>query len=141
MGRTPTNTELADFLDISIKDVKQALSSQGKHMSMDAPLVDGDSNSSTMYDLLQNTEKQSPDNKVLKESLEREIERSLNTLKHREASIIRLYYGLGGKASLTLEEIGELFELTRERVRQIKEKGIRRMRQTNRSKMLKAYLG
>ncbi len=141
LGRTPTNTELAEFLDISIKDVKQALSSQGKHLSMDAPLVDGDNNSSNMYDLLQNTEKQSPDNKILKESLEKEIERSLNTLKHREASIIRLYYGLGGRSSLTLEEIGDIFELTRERVRQIKEKGIRRMRQASRSKMLKAYLG
>jgi len=141
LGRTPTASEIADFMDISLKDVKQAMKSSTKHLSMDAPLVSGDESSSNMYDLLHNTEKQSPDNKIMVESLQNEIERSLGTLKLREASIIRLYYGLGGKTSLTLEEIGELFELTRERVRQIKEKGIRRMRQASRSKMLKAYLG
>ncbi|MFD1551141.1 RNA polymerase subunit sigma [Putridiphycobacter roseus] len=141
LGRTPTAQEISDYMEISLKDVKQAMQSSGKHVSMDAPLVSGDDNSSNMYDLLQNTEKQSPDNVIMKESLEQEIERSLSTLKQREASIIRLYYGLGGKASLTLEEIGDLFELTRERVRQIKEKGIRRMRQASRSRMLKAYLG
>ncbi len=141
LGRTPTSDEIADVMDISLKDVIQAQKSSGKHVSMDAPLVSGDDNSSNMYDLLHNTEKQSPDNKVMKESLEREIERSLSTLKAREASIIKLYYGLGGSAALTLEEIGALFELTRERVRQIKEKGIRRMRHASRSRMLKAYLG
>ena len=141
LGRTPTSEEIADVMDISIKDVIQAQRSAGKHVSMDAPLITGDENSSNMYDLLHNTEKQSPDNQVMKESLEREIERSLSTLKAREASIIKLYYGLGGTAALTLEEIGALFELTRERVRQIKEKGIRRMRHASRSKMLKAYLG
>lgn len=141
LGRTPTNDEIADVMDIPIKDVNQAMRSAGKHVSMDAPLVSGDDNSSNMYDLLKNTEKQSPDRQVMKESLEKEIERSLSTLKHREASIIRLYYGLGGSASLTLEEIGAVFELTRERVRQIKEKGIRRMRHASRSRMLKAYLG
>jgi RNA polymerase primary sigma factor len=141
LGRTPTNEEIADVMDIPLKDVKQAMQSAGKHVSMDAPLVSGDDNSSNMYDLLQNTEKQSPDSKVMKESLEREIERSLSTLKHREASIIKLYYGLGGTSALTLEEIGTIFELTRERVRQIKEKGIRRMRHASRSRMLKAYLG
>lgn len=140
-GRLPTNIELAEALDVAVKDIKQVRSNSGRHVSMDAPLIGGDNQSSTMYDLLKNGDKQSPDSKVLKESLENEIERSLNTLKHREASIIRLYYGLGGKASLTLEEIGDIFELTRERVRQIKEKGIRRLRQTNRSKMLKTYLG
>ena len=141
LGRTPTNDEIADVMDISLKDVKQAMRSSGKHVSMDAPLIAGDNSSSNMYDLLHNTEKQSPDNNIMKESLQQEIERSLNTLKHREASIIKLYYGLGGSAALTLEEIGSIFELTRERVRQIKEKGIRRMRQASRSKMLKAYLG
>ncbi|MFK8044250.1 MAG: RNA polymerase sigma factor RpoD/SigA [Crocinitomicaceae bacterium] len=141
LGRTPTHDEIADVMDLSVKDVKQAMRSSGKHVSMDAPLVTGDSNSSNMYDLLQNTEKQSPDRQVMKESLEKEIERSLSTLKHREAAIIKLYYGLGGSAALTLEEIGAIFELTRERVRQIKEKGIRRMRQASRSRMLKAYLG
>ena len=78
---------------------------------------------------------------MLSRSLQQDIERSLSTLKYREASIIKLYYGLGGSAAHTLEEIGTLFELTRERVRQIKEKGIRRLKHTSRSKMLKAYLG
>ena len=94
-----------------------------------------------MYDILVNTDKQSPENKVMTESLEQEIERSLSTLKYREANIIKLYYGLGGTTAHTLEEIGALFELTRERVRQIKEKGIRRLKHTSRSKMLQAYLG
>ncbi len=140
-GRTPTVYELSDFLDIPVADVKQAVGNNGKHVSMDAPLIDGDDSSSNMYDLLLNSEKQSPESQILRESLEREIERSLNTLKHREASIIKLYYGLGGSTAMTLEEIGTMFELTRERVRQIKEKGIRRLRQTSRSKMLRAYLG
>lgn len=141
LGRTPTNDEIADIMDIPLKDVNQAIRSAGKHVSMDAPLVSGDDNSSNMYDLLKNTEKQNPDRQIMEESLQKEIERSLGTLKHREASIIRLYYGLGGSASLTLEEIGSIFELTRERVRQIKEKGIRRLRHVSRSRMLKAYLG
>jgi RNA polymerase primary sigma factor len=140
-GRTPTVYEIADFLDLSAAEVKLGLNNNGRHMSMDAPLVDGDNNSSTMYDILTNTDKQSPENKILTESLQQDIERSLSTLKYREASIIRLYYGLGGSAAHTLEEIGTLFELTRERVRQIKEKGIRRLKHTSRSKMLKAYLG
>jgi len=140
-GRTPTVYEIADFLDLSVAEVKLGLNNNGRHMSMDAPLVDGDNNSSTMYDILKNTDKQSPENNILKESLRQDIERSLSTLKYREASIIRLYYGLGGSAAHTLEEIGALFELTRERVRQIKEKGIRRLKHTSRSKMLKAYLG
>jgi len=140
-GRTPTVYEIADYLDITASDVKLGLNNSGRHISMDAPLVEGDNQSSNMYDILKNTDKQSPENKVMKESLEQEIERSLNTLKYREANIIKLYYGLGGSAAHTLEEIGTLFELTRERVRQIKEKGIRRLKHTSRSKMLKAYLG
>jgi RNA polymerase primary sigma factor len=94
-----------------------------------------------MYDVLINTEKESPDHKIMNESLQNEIERSLSTLKYREASIIRLYYGLGDSTAHTLEEIGALYDLTRERVRQIKEKGIRRLKHASRSKILKAYLG
>jgi RNA polymerase primary sigma factor len=140
-GRTPTVYEIADYLDLSAAEVKLGLNNTGKHISMDAPLVEGDHSSSNMYDLLKNTDKQNPENSILTESLQQDIERSLNTLKYREASIIKLYYGLGGSAAHTLEEIGTLFELTRERVRQIKEKGIRRLKHTSRSKMLKAYLG
>jgi len=140
-GRTPTVYEIADYLDISAAEVKLGLNNTGKHISMDAPLVEGDNSSSNMYDLLKNTDKQNPENGILTESLQQDIERSLSTLKYREASIIKLYYGLGGSAAHTLEEIGTLFELTRERVRQIKEKGIRRLKHTSRSKMLKAYLG
>ena len=140
-GRTPTVYEIADFLDLSVAEVKLGLNNNGRHVSMDAPLVDGDTGSSNMYDILRNTDKQNPENNILTESLQQDIERSLSTLKYREASIIRLYYGLGGSAAHTLEEIGTLYELTRERVRQIKEKGIRRLKHTSRSKMLKAYLG
>jgi len=141
LGRVPTIYELADFLDITVADVKMALSNNSKHISMDAPLVNGDESSSNLYDILVNSEKQNPDNIVMKESLQKEIERSLNTLKYREASIIKLYYGLGGNTAHTLEEIGTLYELTRERVRQIKEKGLRRLKHTSRNKILKAYLG
>jgi len=141
LGRTPTVFEIADSLGVSVSEVKVGVNNTGKHLSMDAPLVAGESNSSNMYDLLINTDKQSPDNKVMEDSLSDDIERSLSTLKYREASIIRMYYGLGGTPSHTLEEIGTLFELTRERVRQIKEKGIRRLKHSSRHKMLKAYLG
>ena len=141
LGRLPTVFEIADYLDITVADVKLALSNNNKHVSMDAPLIENDNSSSNLYDILVNTEKQSPDNIVMKESLQKEIERSLSTLKYREASIIKLYYGLGGSTSHTLEEIGALYELTRERVRQIKEKGLRRLKHTSRSKILKAYLG
>ncbi len=141
LGRMPTVFEIADHLDITVADVKMALSNSNKHISMDAPLIENDESSSNLYDVLVSTEKQSPDNIVLKESLQKEIERSLSTLKYREASIIKLYYGLGGTTAHTLEEIGALYELTRERVRQIKEKGLRRLKHTSRSKMLKSYLG
>lgn len=141
LGRIPTVYEIADYLDLTIADVKLALANNNKHVSMDAPLVNGDESSSNLYDILVNSEKQNPDNIVMRESLQKEIERSLNTLKYREASIIRLYYGLGGNTTHTLEEIGTLYELTRERVRQIKEKGLRRLKNTSRNKILKAYLG
>ncbi len=141
LGRPPTVYEVADYLDITVADVKLALLNNSKHVSMDAPLIENDNSSSNLYDILVNSEKQSPDNIVMKESLQKEIERSLSTLKYREASIIKLYYGLGDTTAHTLEEIGTLFELTRERVRQIKEKGLRRLKHTSRSKILKAYLG
>jgi RNA polymerase primary sigma factor len=104
-------------------------------------LKEGDEGSSSMYDVLQNPESNNPEKDLIAESLKSEIERSLSTLKLREADVVRLYFGLGGQPPMTLAEIGLRFDLTRERVRQIKEKAIRKMKNTSRSKMLRAYLG
>ena len=139
--RPPTPAELAEVLDMTLDEVKQSLKNAGRHVSMDAPLKDGDDSSSTMYDVLQTNDTPSPDTVLITESLRKEIERSLQTLTSREADVIRLYFGLGGEHPLTLEEIGERFDLTRERVRQIKEKAIRRLKHTSRSRILKSYLG
>jgi RNA polymerase primary sigma factor len=141
LGRTPTIDELADHLEVSDTDVRNSLANNGRHVSMDAPLKDGDEDSSSMYDVLQNSEGNNPEKDLILESLRSEIERSLATLKLREADVIRLYFGLGEFPPMTLAEIGLRFDLTRERVRQIKEKGIRKMKNTSRSKMLRAYLG
>ena len=141
LGRTPTIDELADLLEISNSDIKQSIANTGRHVSMDAPLKEGDEGSSSMYDVLQNPESNNPEKDLIAESLRSEIERSLSTLKMREADVIRLYFGLAGQPPMTLAEIGLRFDLTRERVRQIKEKGIRKLKNTSRSKMLRAYLG
>lgn len=139
--RPPSADELAEYLECSVEDVRQSLANTARHLSMDAPLVDGDESSSSMYDVLPNDALPSPENELTKESLRKEIERSLSSLSGREGDVVRLYYGLNGKHPLTLEEIGDLFDLTRERVRQIKEKAIRRLKHTSRSRMLKSYLG
>lgn len=137
--REPSPLEIAQALELAPKDVKEALANAGRHISMDAPLSqDEDSN---MYDILLSKDSQSPDKKLVNDSLRKEIERVLNTLTHREAEIIRYYYGLNGKHPFTLEEIGEKFNLTRERVRQIKEKAIDQLKNVTRSKILKSYLG
>jgi RNA polymerase primary sigma factor len=141
LGRTPTIDELADLLEFSSADVKQSIANTGRHVSMDAPLKEGDEGSSSMYDVLQNPESNNPEKDLIAESLRSEIERSLSTLKMREADVIRFYFGLAGQPPMTLAEIGLRFDLTRERVRQIKEKGIRKLKNTSRSKMLRAYLG
>jgi RNA polymerase primary sigma factor len=141
LGRTPTIDELAEVLEVSEQDVKYSISNSGRHVSMDAPLKEGDEGSSSMYDVLQNPESNNPEKDLIAESLRSEIERSLNTLKMREADVIRLYFGLSDQPPMTLAEIGLRFDLTRERVRQIKEKGIRKLKNTSRSKMLRAYLG
>lgn len=138
--RPPSAEELAEMLGVSVNDVKQSLQSNGRHVSMDAPLLEGDESSSNMYDVLSNDYSDTPDMDLVKDSLRKDIERSLSTLTSREGEVIRLYFGLNGKHPLTLEEIGDRFDLTRERVRQIKEKAIRRMKHTSRSKMLKNYL-
>ncbi len=137
--RPPTVEELAEELDMSVDDVKESLKNAGRHVSMDAPLVEGED--SNLYDVLRAGDTPNPDKELMVESLRTEIERALSTLSEREADVIRLYYGLNGNHPLTLEEIGETFGLTRERVRQIKEKAIRRMKHTSRSKILKKYLG
>lgn len=141
LGRAPTIDELADALEFSTADVRNSLENTGRHVSMDAPLKEGDEGSPSMYDVLQNSENNNPERDLILESLRGEIERSLSTLKHREADVIRLYFGLDTSPPMTLAEIGLRFDLTRERVRQIKEKGIRKLKTTSRSKMLRAYLG
>jgi RNA polymerase primary sigma factor len=138
--RPPSPDELSEYLDISSTEVIQALSSTGRHVSLDAPLLEDDESSSSMYDLLQN-DNNGPEKNLEKDSLRKDIERSLSTLTIREGEVVKLFYGLSGKYPHTLEEIGEEFELTRERVRQIKEKAIRRLKHTSRSRMLKSYLG
>ncbi len=137
--REPSVDELSEVLEVAPNDIKEALRSSSRHISMDAPLThDEDSN---LYDVLMISEAPSPDRGLLNDSLRKEIERALATLTLREANIIKLYFGLNGRHPHTLEEIGEVMELTRERVRQIKEKAIKRLKQTTRSKVLRSYLG
>ena len=137
--RPPSAEEIAKELDMTINDVKESMKNSGRHVSMDAPLVEGED--SNLYDVLRSGESPNPDRALLHESLRTETERALETLTPREADVIRLYFGLGNQHPMTLEEIGETFDLTRERVRQIKEKAIRRLKHTSRSKILKTYLG
>ena len=137
--RVPSAEEIAKELDMTVPDVKESMKNSGRHVSMDAPLVEGED--SNLYDVLRSGESPNPDKNLLHESLRTEIERALETLTPREADVVRLYFGLGEKHAMTLEEIGETFDLTRERVRQIKEKAIRRLKHTSRSKILKTYLG
>ncbi len=139
LEREPTADEIAKVMDLLPQDVFETMKNSGRHVSMDAPLSVNDEGGS-MYDVMEEKDSISPDRELIHESLRREIERSLSTLTVREADVVRLYFGLNGQASLTLEEIGERFELTRERVRQIKEKAVRRLKHTSRSKLLKAYL-
>ena len=139
--RPPSADELAEFLNCSIQEVKQSLAQNGRHVSMDAPLVDGDESSSSMYDVMSGDSMPSPDNNLVLESLRNDIRTSLTTLTLRESEVISMFYGLDGKAPMSLEEIGSKFDLTRERVRQIKEKAIRRLKHTSKNKILKSYLG
>ncbi len=137
--REPSPEEIASRLDMSVNEVKESLKNSGRHVSMDAPLVEGED--SKLYDVLRSGESPNPDRALVQESLRIEIERALETLTPREADVVRLYFGLGDYQPMTLEEIGETFDLTRERVRQIKEKAIRRLKHTSRSKILMTYLG
>ena len=137
--REPTASEIAEELEMTMGEVTETIKISGRHLSVDAPFAQGEDN--RLLDVLTNDAQPSPDNGLMSESLKIEVRRALSTLSEREAEVIRLYFGLDREHSLTLEEIGERFNLTRERVRQIKEKAIRRLRHTSRSKALRAYLG
>jgi RNA polymerase primary sigma factor len=136
--RRPSAEELAETLDLPADKVADTMRVSGRHVSVDAPFVDGEDNS--LLDVLVNSDSPNADRALIQESLSREIHRALATLTERESDIVRLFFGIGCQ-EMTLEEIGERFGLTRERVRQIKEKAIRRLRHTSRSKLLKTYLG
>jgi RNA polymerase primary sigma factor len=136
--REPTAAELAEQLEISVAEIAETIKISGRHLSVDAPFVQGEDN--RLLDILPNEQQPPPDAELIRESLKVEVQQVLTTLSTREAEVIKLYFGLDGH-SLTLEEIGEKFNLTRERVRQIKEKAIRRLRHASRSKALRAYLG
>lgn len=137
--REPSPEELAEVLDVSTSEVVDTMKISGRHVSVDAPFVQGEENS--LLDVLENDSEEAPDQVLLFESLRKEVQRALSTLTQREADVVTYYFGLMGEQAMTLEEIGEKFNLTRERVRQIKEKAIRRLRHTSRSKALKPYLG
>jgi RNA polymerase primary sigma factor len=137
--REPSSQEIADMLEMIPEDVKESLKTNGRTVSMDAPISSEEDN--TMYDVLQSNDTPSPDKNLINESLAFEIERALSTLSSRESKVLKLYFGLGMKHPFTLEEIGEELNLTRERVRQIKEKAIKRIQFTTRCRILKTYLG
>ena len=139
LERPPTNEELAASLEISEEKISETLKVSNRYVSMDAPLMQEED--SNLLDVYINPEASSTDDDLITESLQKEIERSLSTLTDKERDVINLYYGIGMKHGLTLDEIGAQFDLTRERVRQIKEKAIRRLKHTSRSKLLKTYLG
>jgi RNA polymerase primary sigma factor len=138
--RQPSAEELAEALEVPEDKIKESLNVSGRHVSMDAPLSTSE-DGGTLMDVMANSDSPKADHSLMAESLQKEIERSLSTLTDKEREIIRLFFGIGMNHGLTLEEIGAKFNLTRERVRQIKEKAIRRLRHTSRNKLLKSYLG
>ena len=137
--RPPNSEEIARELDVSVHEVKQSMKNSGRHLSMDAPI--GSEEDFSLYDVMSQKDSPRPDKNLMAESLNIEIERALETLPEKESQVIKLSYGIGEKHPMTLEEIGQIFDLTRERVRQIKEKAIRRLKHTSRSKILMTYLG
>lgn len=137
--REPSPEELASELQMDVEEVSEAITLSAKHLSMDAPFASNEEN--RLLDVLENDDLPAPDTVLMSESLKEEVERALSKLAEREAEVIRLYFGINSDEPLTLEEIGDKFNLTRERVRQIKEKAIRRLRNATRSKDLKKYLG
>ncbi len=141
LERQPTTEEIAKELEMDAEDVAYALKVAGRHVSVNAPFAQSDNDKSSLLDVISNNEQPSPDEDLMMNSLQSDIERSLSTLSEREAEVIRLYFGIGTEYSATLEEIGEILNLTRERVRQIKEKALMRLRHSSRSKNLQVYLG
>jgi RNA polymerase primary sigma factor len=139
LEREPTPEEIAKELDISVTEVENALKSSGRHLSIDAPLTEGEDN--TLLGVLDQNDEPDPDNPLLNESLQKEINRVISTLSEKERDVLRYYYGLDGGPAHTLEDISDKVGLTRERVRQIKEKALRRLRKSSKSKILKSYLG
>lgn len=139
LQRQPTVEEIKDELGTTLTNVIDSMKNAGRHRSLDAPLIEGEE--SNLYDVLNVGDSPQPDEQLMYESLGLEIERTLLTLKDRQADVIRYFYGLGGEQQMTLEEIAEKLDLTRERVRQIKDKGIKALKRTSRSKILKTYLG
>jgi RNA polymerase primary sigma factor len=137
--REPSAQELADVIGITMQEVQDNLKVSGRHISMDAPFVQGEENS--LLDVLTDANEEKPDAGLIADSLITEVQRALSTLPLREAQVLGLYFGLGNNTAMTLEEIAEQFSLTRERVRQIKEKATRRLKHASRSKTLKAFLG
>lgn len=137
--REPSAEELAEVLDLPIDKVADTMKVSGRHVSMDAPFANGEE--SSLMDVLINHDSPRADGGLIMESLSKEIDRALSTLTERERDVVKLFFGIGLNHGLTLEEIGDKFDLTRERVRQIKEKAIRRLRHSSRSKLLQQYLG
>ena len=137
--REPSPEEIAEVLELTTSEVVDTLKISGRHVSVDAPFVQGEEN--RLLDVLENEDEESPDTGLMNDSLRKEVQRALSTLTKREADVITLYFGLNGEHSLTLEEIGEKFNLTRERVRQIKEKALSRLRHVSRARALESYLG
>lgn len=137
--RDPSVEELAEVLDLTTEEVAHDLKISGRQISMDAPFVSGEENG--LLDVLVNDQVATPDSELMNDSLRKEVKRALSTLTQRESDVIAYYFGLNGENAMTLEEIGEKFNLTRERVRQIKEKATRRLRQSSRSRVLRTYLG
>lgn len=139
--REPTNEELADILDLSPREINNMLKGNSRHLSFDAPMS-GEEGDSTMLDVIVGSvPEDSPDNNLMEQSLKEEVQQGLSILSPREVEVLSSYYGLNGYKSLTLEEIGDLYGLTRERVRQIKERAIRRLRKSYNRNNLKSYLG
>ncbi|MDD4847235.1 MAG: RNA polymerase sigma factor RpoD/SigA [Bacteroidales bacterium] len=137
--REPNAEEVADLLEIQVSDVQDSMRNSGRHLSMDAPLIQDEEN--TMYDVMRSDDNATPETDLIQESLRSEINRIIATLPKREAEVVKLFFGLDGSYPMTLDEIGEKFVLTRERVRQIKEKAIRRIKLNAKSKILQSYLG
>jgi RNA polymerase primary sigma factor len=140
LEREPSYDELGEILDMLPQDIQDTMKNNNRHLSMDAP-INVNEDAGSMYDLMANDEAISPDKELIGESLQQEISRALSTLTDREADVVKLFFGLGGTHAHSLEEIGEKFDLTRERVRQIKEKAVRRLKHGSRSRLLKSYLG